>query len=115
MVEKKKSATKRKIRPIRAREVEAEEDVPPLRRKKEKVKDAGTSKAIASSFAASSFKRLARAAEKSKKLKDNIKKMKERMELFLAAKKKRKEEIASGIQAIKEAAKKSQVSPSHRS
>ena len=47
-------------------------------------------------------------AEKSKKLRDEIKKMKERTESFLAAKKKRKEEIAAGEQAIEKAARKAE-------
>ena len=53
-VEKKRSTKEKKVRPVRAREEEAEEDVLPLRRKNEKAKDAGTSEAIASSVAASS-------------------------------------------------------------
>ena len=40
-VEKKKSVAKRKSSPIRAMEDEAEEDVPPLRRKNEKIRIRG--------------------------------------------------------------------------
>jgi len=108
-VEKKKSTKEKKIRPVRAREEEAEEDVLPLRRKNEKGKDTGTSEAIALSVAASPVERLAaKVAEKSKKLIDDSKKMKEKTESFLAAKKKRKEEIAAAEQSIDEAARKAE-------
>ena len=108
-VEKKRSTKEKKVRPDRVREEEAEEDVLPLRRKNEKGKDAGTSEAVAPLVVASPVERLAaKAAEKSKKLMDDIKKMKEKTELFLAAKKKRKEEIAADEQSIDEAARKAE-------
>lgn len=74
-------------------EEEVEEHAPPLKRKNEKVKDARTSEAVVAAPAASSIEQLAaKAAKKSKKLKDDFKRLREGTKSFLTAKKKGREE-----------------------
>lgn len=69
-MEKQKVAKKARKRPSEAVDEDAEEDVPPLKQKNEKTKDAGTSEAIPIT---SSVERLvAKAAEKSKNVQEDL-------------------------------------------